>query len=114
MAKIYNLKFRAVDRDSFGFIRDGDKKVETRAATERYAGIKKGDTIIFSCSRSKFSKKVTKVEKFRSIGAIYRTYKPHQINPTWKTQADGRRAWASFPNYTEKIKKYGLISLTLK
>src|SRR3989344_2777248 len=114
MAKRYMLKFRAVDKDSFSFVKNGSKKIETRASTEKYAPIRKGDEIVFSCGREKFSKKVVKVEKFRSIGAIYRKYKPHQINPTWKTQQDGRRAWASFPNYTEKIKKYGLVALTLK
>ncbi len=112
--KTHALKFRAVNRDTFEFIRNGSKKVETRAATEKYQDIQKGDKIVFSCGRQKFFKKVIKVEKFRSIGALYKKYKPQQINPTWQTKADGRKAWASFPNYTQKIKKYGLIALTLK
>ncbi len=110
----YTLRFRAVNRDTFGFTRNGEKKVETRAATDRYKDIKKGDTIVFSCGSKKFSKQVTKVEKFSSIGAIFKKYKPHQISPEWKSQAEGRKAWASFPNYNEKIKKHGLIALTLK
>jgi ASC-1-like (ASCH) protein len=113
--KSYTLPISARFRPTFNALRDGEKKVETRAATKRYADIAKGDTLVFSCGKSKkFSKKVTKVEKFRSIGALYRKYKPHHIDPSWKTEAEGRKAWASFPNYTEKIKEYGLIAVTLK
>lgn len=114
MAKRFTLTFRAVNRDTFDFIREGAKRIETRAATEKYADIAKGDKIVFACGKEKFSKTVVKVEKFRSIAALYRKYKPHQINPTWKSQADGRKAWASFPNYPEKIRTYGLLALTLK
>jgi ASC-1-like (ASCH) protein len=114
MPKTHILNFREVDRDTFDLICNSNKSIETRAATEKYADIIGGDIITFTCGADNCKKGVIKVEKFSSIEAIYKKYKPHEINPTWKNEQDGRDAWASFPNYTEKIEKYGLIALTLK
>lgn len=114
MPKTHTLEFREVNRDTFDLVCNGGKALETRAATDKYANITEGDTIVFSCGNDTCTKEVVKVEKFSSIDAIYEKYQPHQINPTWKTEQDGRDAWGSFPNYTEKIEKFGLIALTLK
>lgn len=114
MAKNYTLDFREVNRDTFDLVCSGSKNIETRAASEQYANIAPGDNIVFLCGKDTCSKEVAAVEKFPSIEAIYKKYKPEEINPTWKTEQDGRDAWASFPNYMEKIQKYGLIALTLK
>ena len=113
MSKIHTLEFREINRDTFDLICNGKKTLDTRAATDKYATISEGDTILFSCGADTCTKKVTNVERFPSIEAIYQKYKPHEINPTWKNEQDGRDAWASFPNYTEKIHQYGLIALTL-
>jgi ASC-1-like (ASCH) protein len=114
MAKNYILDFREVNRDTFDLVCAGSKDIETRAASEQYADIAPGDTITFLCGNDTCAKEVEAVEKFPSIEAIFQKYKPKEINPTWKSEQDGRDAWASFPNYTEKIQKYGLIALTLK
>lgn len=114
MTKTHTLDFLEVNRDTFDLVCSGDKLIETRAATEAYADIAVGDTIVFACGNDTCAKEVIKVEKFSSIDDIFKKYKPHEINPTWKSEQDGRDAWASFPNYTEKIAKYGLIALTLK
>ncbi|MBI5913245.1 hypothetical protein HY839_02260 [Candidatus Azambacteria bacterium] len=45
MERTIRLKFRAKNRDIFEAIRDGRKKVETRAATEKFRDIKSGDTV---------------------------------------------------------------------
>ena len=54
------LRFRSHDRKNFLEIKRGDKWVETRAAIERYAQIKKGDKLIFVCGKERFSKVVKK------------------------------------------------------
>jgi ASC-1-like (ASCH) protein len=112
--KNHSLDFREVNRDTFDLICSGGKSIETRAAVDKYADIAEGDTIIFSCGVDTCTKKVLTVEKFPSINAIFEKYTPQEINPTWKSEQDGRDAWESFPNYTEKIEKFGLIALTLK
>ncbi len=114
MSKTYILNFREVDRDAYDLICNGKKSIETRAAAEKFADIVAGDILTLICGTDSSQKEVIKVERFSSIDAIYKKYQPHEINPTWKNEQDGRDAWASFPNYMEKIKKFGLIALTLK
>lgn len=114
MPKTHTLDFREVNRDTFELICNGSKALETRAAVAKYADIAAGDSIIFSCGNDSCTKEVTNVERFPSIDAIYKKYKPGDIHPAWKTEQDGRDAWASFPNYTEKIATFGLVALTLK
>lgn len=114
MTNSHTLEFREVNRDTFNLVCSGSKVIETRAAVEKYSDIAVGDTVTFLCGNDTCIREVVKVEKFPSIDAIFETYKPHEINPTWKSEQDGRDAWASFPNYTEKIEKFGLIALTLK
>lgn len=112
--KIIHLKFRVVNRDIFNAIKNGRKKIETRAATERYQAIKIGDTARLSCGRLVFERKVTKRKIFKSIPALLKRYRPKDINPSCKTAGDIERVYYSFPKYKEKIKKYGIIALELK
>src|SRR3989344_4693895 len=99
MSDTHTLEFREVNRDTFDLVCNGGKTLETRAGTDKYANIAAGDTIIFSCGDDTCTKQAVKVEKFPSIDAIYEKSQPQQINPTWKTEQDGRDAWDSFPNY---------------
>ena len=108
------LKFRAVDRDIFKMIINGGKKIETRAATERYRDIKAGDIIILVCGDKRVNKKVKKVGLFESIVAVLKKYKPEAINPNIHTAQEAKAMWYSFPGYKEKIKKYGLIAIELE
>jgi ASC-1-like (ASCH) protein len=108
------LRFRLVNKDIFSAISRGKKKIETRAATERYRDIKTGDLITFVCARNRFTKKVKKIKLFKSISAILRKYKPETINPKTRTAKEAREMWHGFPGYKEKIKKYGLIAIHFK
>ncbi|MEK7641031.1 MAG: ASCH domain-containing protein [Patescibacteria group bacterium] len=112
--KSHILKFRAVNRDTFEAIRDGKKKVETRAFTVKYKDIKTGDELIFSCGKDRFSKKVKKVKVFKSIADLMKKYEPSQINPKCKTVEELTAMYHSFPGYREKIKKSGLLAMELK
>lgn len=111
--KKHTLKFNIINRYIFDAIKNGQKKVETRAGSPRYFDIQKGDTLIFVCGKDRFEKKVKKVRKFKSIKTLHKTYKPQEINPKTKTVADSEKMYYSFPGYREKIKKYGLIVFEL-
>lgn len=111
--KTYTLRFRGVNRDIFRAIKNGTKKIETRAATAKYRFIKSEDTVRLVCGKSKFIKKVWAVRKFRSIKAILKKYKPKEINPKAKSSRELEKIYYSFPGYREKIKKYGLVAVEL-
>ena len=61
------LKFRLVNKDIFEAIVRGKKKIETRAATEKYRKIKVGDTVILKCGKKNLTKKVLRVEHSSQI-----------------------------------------------
>lgn len=108
------LRFRAVNRDIFLAIASGKKRVETRAATKKYANIQAGDEIVFLCGREKFKKTVRGSRIFSSISALLKTYSVQDINPLVHTERELRDVYHSFPGYREKIKKFGLITLELE
>jgi ASC-1-like (ASCH) protein len=112
--KIIQLKIRAVDQNIFEFIKLGKKKIETRAAIDRYKKITKGDKVLFVCGKEKFEKEVKTVEFFKTIKGLVKKYKLNQINPACKTVKELEDMYYSFPNYKEKIKKFGIIAFELK
>lgn len=107
------IRFREVNRDTFEAICAGKKKIETRAGTERYRDVVMGDIVTLVCGKDKFEKKVKSTEHFKTIGALLKKYEPHDINPKAKTEKELRAMYTSFPNYSEKIKKYGIVAWTL-
>lgn len=112
-SKKYTLRFRAVNKDTFNAIKNGKKKIETRAGSPKYFYIQAGDVLVFVCGKDKFEKKVKKVRKFKSIKALNKVYKPKQINPKTTTMGESEKMYYSFPGYKEKIKKYGLVAMEL-
>jgi ASC-1-like (ASCH) protein len=92
-------------------LQDGRKRIETRAATKKYQNIKTGEMLTFSCDGERFEKEVSKITHFASIGALFKIYKPTDINPTIKTKDDLIKKWYSFPGYDEKIKEFGIIAI---
>lgn len=112
--KKYTLGFRETNQDIFEAIRNGKKKVETRAATVKYQNIKAGDTLVLVCGKDRFEKKVKAVKVYKSIAALVKKYKPGEIIPGLKTAKELEAAYYSFPGYKEKIAKVGLLALELK
>ena len=112
--KKYVLRFRAVNKDIFDAIKEGKKKIETRAATKKYRNIKAGDIVVLSCGAQRFEKIVRSVHIYKTIRALLRSHKPKEINPRVSTEAELIDIYYSFPDYREKIKKFGLIALELK
>ena len=111
--KEHILRFRAVNRDVFLAIKNGIKKVETRAATEKYQKIQKGDTLVFLCGKSSFKKRIINVEHFSSIGLLIKKYKPSAINPNVHSEEDLKKMYYTYPRYKEKIKKFGIVAWKL-
>lgn len=112
--KKYILRFREVNRDIFDAIKNGKKKVETRAATQRYTKMKPGDIVVLMCGKNKFEKVIKQARIFKTIGAMLKKYKVKDIMPNLLSAKELEAAYYSYPNYCEKIKKFGLIALELK
>ena len=110
----YTLRFRMINKNTFLDIKSGKKTVETRAATEKYRDIKDGDLIVLACGKERFEKTVKKAKIFKTIKALVKAYPINKIMPNISTEKELRDAYYSYPNYKEKIKKFGLIALELK
>jgi ASC-1-like (ASCH) protein len=113
------LKFRAVDKDIFEAILAGSKKIETRAATEKYRNLKAGDTVVLACGKKRVERKIKKVELFRSMDAVLGKYGPEEygpedINPKTHTIREIKKMWLGFPGYKDKIKKHGFVVMSLE
>jgi ASC-1-like (ASCH) protein len=108
------LRFNKKNRDIFEALRDGRKRVETRAATSKYADVKAGEVATFSCDGEKFTRTIGAVVHFPSVAALLKKYKVAEIHPTSKTAEELKAVYDSFPGYTEKIREFGLIAMELK
>lgn len=109
----YTLRFKAVNKDIFLDIKSGKKTVETRAATEKYKNIKDGDILVLVCGKERFEKEIKKAKVFKTIRALLRAYNLKRIMPELNSEKELEAAYYSYPNYKEKIKKFGLIALEL-
>lgn len=117
MIKKYILRFNQSNPDSvfsFNVLRNGSKKIETRAASERYKKLRVGDELVFVCGKNKFQRKIKKITFFKSIAGMLKVYRVKDIMPDRNTKKDLEKAYHSYPSYKGKIKKHGLIALELK
>lgn len=113
-SKKYKLRFRAVNRDIFEAVKNGIKKVETRAATIKFRNIKAGDAVVLLCGKQKFEKRVKNARHFKSIESLLGRYRLNDIDPRVASVKELKKVYHGFPNYRAKIKKYGIIALELK
>ncbi len=109
---IFNI--REVDKIVFDSIKNGEKSIETRASTPKYQRIETGDTLIFVCKNEKLEKKVTKVNFYKTIDEMIKDINFKKIMPFINSVNEMKKTYYSFPNYKEKIKKFGLVSFELK
>ncbi len=112
--KKYVLRFGVANKYSLDAIKEGRKKIETRAATKRYRNIKAGDVVVLTCGAQRFEKIVRSAHIYKTIRALLRSHKPKEINPKASTEAELIDIYYSFPGYREKIKEFGIIALELK
>ncbi len=108
------LRVREKDRHIFNDIRTGRKYIETRAATPRYQRVGRGDVLVFVCGGNRLAKRVTKAVYFKSIDTLVKKVQPRAIMPALKTLAEMKKAYALWPGYTKKIKKYGIVAWHIK
>ncbi len=106
------LRFRVRDLDIFSAIKNGRKKIETRARTPRYRNVGKGEILTFMCGAKKFQKKVKKAEHFKTIAALLKKHQPREINPFISAESELRKMYQGF--YREKVKQYGIVAWTLE
>lgn len=107
------LKIRQVDKVVFDAIKNGQKSIETRAATDKYRKIKTGDVLVFVCGDEKLEKTVDKVNIYKSIDEMIRVINFKNIMPFVDSIDEMKKVYFSFPNYKEKISKFGLIAYKL-
>ncbi|MEA1909752.1 MAG: hypothetical protein U9M89_01885 [Patescibacteria group bacterium] len=112
--KKHLLIIREVDRSIFDAVESGRKIVETRAATPKYRKIKKGDVLEFKCGADVILKKAKKIIVFNHISDLLERYRACEINPDLSTEEEIEKMYYSFPDYKEKIDKFGIIAIELE
>ncbi len=105
----WQFEFRAADVQNFRDLQSGIKKIETRAATPKYRKIAIGDTVTIKCGGESFTKTVRTVHHWDSIDAMVREIPFTDIMPHVASVDEMKQVYASYPNYTEKIREYGLL-----
>lgn len=108
--KKVTLRFRRTNKPTFDAIKTGRKTVETRAATRKYQNINVGDILVLACGNYKFEKRIKKIQKFKTIHALLVTIRLHKVNPLVSTLKEAEKVYDSYPDYKEKIKKFGIIA----
>ena len=112
--KKHILKIRETDKAFFDVIKNSRKTIETRAATSQYRKIERGDTLIFRCGEQEVEKKVKGSYLFKNIDELLNRFDLSDIMPHIFSKDEAKKIWLSFPDYQEKISKYGLIAWTLE
>lgn len=114
--KKHILRFNAGNPDSvysFVALKDGTKKIETRAATEKYRKVSAGDILVFKCGTKEFERKIKKVSFFGSIAGMLKVYSVKSIMPDRVSKKELEEAYFSYSSYREKIRKCGLVAFEL-
>ena len=112
--KTWTLRFRKENKDDFDRLRSGIKSVETRAASPKYQPVETGDNLFFVCGKDKFSKIIKKKYHFKDIDSMLRKISFKKIGPKLKSKEELKKMYDSYPNYKEKIKKFGILAFELE
>ncbi len=110
----HRLVFLETDRDKFDEIADGQKTIETRAATLKYRPIQAGDTLTFVCGSDALVKRVTNVSHFQSLDELFSSLPLENILPSAKSTEEAKNLYYKFPGYKDKIDAEGILAFTLK
>ena len=111
--KTHQLIFHLKDADKFHNIRRGLKTVETRAYSPSYAEIYEGDVLEISCGKDSIIKKVSSVAKYKSITELFKEIDYRKVSPEVSNEQDAISVYDSFPGYSERIAKDGILAFTL-
>ena len=111
---IYKLPFLLENKRIFEALRDGRKKIETRAGSQQYLEIKADDTIEFSCAAEKFSRIVKKISHYKNLDDLFDTYTPNEINPEINSYDELKKCMRHFPDTMIASNNMEFWSLNLK
>ncbi len=106
----YTFPLETKYRQTFDFIKSGEKRIETRAGGPKYENIVVGDTVIIECGGDTFERVVRKVQKFESIDKMLEVYKPEDINPLVTTAEELKAKYLLFPGYPERLAQFGIMA----
>ena len=109
----YILRFRAGNKDIWLAIKNGKKKVETRAGTPKYQKVVVGDELEFVCDGKKFIKKLKRLNISLLSALCSKNIAPAKSTQTQKLRMSLLKCTQNFFGYTEKIKLHGLIAWNL-
>ena len=112
--KIHKLLFLDSDRRSFDLIKEGKKKIETRAGSPEYFQIHEGDSIEFSCGDERIIKRVEKVSHYKNLDDLLAIYEPQEINPDILLRDEIKKKYLTFPGYEQRLKEYGILVFELE
>lgn len=110
----HSLLFPETDFENFNAIKNGAKKIETRAGSEEYDKVKVGDVLKFVCGNLQFSKIVTQVEHFKSVEELMDSIPFQDFEPAAQTRDEAITIWQSYPGYQDRLKNYGIYAWTVK
>lgn len=109
----HELAFNEKDRVRFDEIKAGNKTIETRAASERYAAIAQGDTVTFTCGNDQLTKRVAAVHHWPTVEAMLTEMPLSIIAPDLHTVEELKDRYATYPGYFERIAQGGLFGFAL-
>ncbi|MDP2594097.1 MAG: hypothetical protein Q8P36_02055 [bacterium] len=112
--KNWTLRFRKADKKNFDEVECGEKSIETRAGTAKYQPIAVGDTLIFVCGQARCSKKITRKFNWPNIDTMVADVDYKRVMPSVGSVAEMKKAYASYPDYEQKIKEHGLLGFELE
>ena len=112
MAK-HTLPFLDVDKGTYDLIKSGEKNVEVRGGGPKYEHVVTGDTIEFTCGKDRVERKVKNLHHFKNIDDMLKVFSVQYIDPSASTKEDLQKMYDSFPNYKERLAKYGLLVFEL-
>ena len=107
------IRFRAIDKDIFHAIHNGEKTVETRAYTPKYQNLAPGQRVTFVCENESITKLVASVRIFKDAEDLAASIRPGTIHPRAATADDLQKMYDSFPGYEDKIRDCGLVAWEL-
>jgi len=108
--KKHILRIRKVDKIVFDFIKNKKKTIETRAATDKFRKIEKGDILVIVYNNKRLEKQIKRVELFESVDKMLKKINFKKVMPFVNSIDEMKKVYYSFPGYKEKIKKVGLIA----
>lgn len=112
--KTHVVRFRKADINNLEEVRDGLKQIETRAATPKYMAFEVGDELEFKCGSLKITKGIAKKYYWKDIDTMVREIPFKKIMPSVTSVDEMKKVYSSYPEYDEKIAKFGLVGFLLK